>query len=43
MFDILKTYLRPKTYAIWSWNDPKPGISYGKQILGKVINRFIRK
>ncbi len=41
--DVMKTYLRPKAYAIWSWNDPKPGISYGKQIVSKIVNKFTRK
>jgi len=41
--DVMKTYFRPKAYAIWSWNDPKPGISYGKQIVSKIVNKFTRK
>lgn len=41
--DILKTFLRPKAYAVWSWQDPQPGIAYGKQILGKAVKKIMRK
>ena len=41
--DVFKTYLRPKAYAIWSWNDPKPGIAYGKQVVEKIVKKIIRK
>lgn len=41
--DVAKTYFRPKAYAIWSWDDPKPGLSYGKQILSKVVKKVTRR
>lgn len=41
--DVLKTYFRPKVYAIWDWKDPKPAISFMKTTLGKIINRHANR
>lgn len=36
---IIKTFFRPKAYAIWSWKDPKPGIVWLKYRIGKMFGR----
>lgn len=33
---VIKSYFKPKAYAIWDWKDPKPGISYLKMLSGKM-------
>ncbi len=33
---------KKKAPAIWSWDDPKPGLSYSKDILKKAIDRIFR-
>ncbi|WP_099158938.1 carboxylate--amine ligase [Virgibacillus ndiopensis] len=41
--DIVKTYFRPKAYAIWDWKDPKPGINYSSMLIGKVAKKVFKK
>lgn len=36
---VLKSLLKPKAYAIWSLDDPKPSFSYFKMMVGKLLNR----
>nr|WP_309100802.1 carboxylate--amine ligase [Fredinandcohnia onubensis] len=33
--EVIRSYFKPKAYAIWDWNDPKPFISFVKMISGK--------
>jgi len=33
---VIKSYFKPKAYAIWDWKDPKPAISYMKLLSGKL-------
>jgi D-aspartate ligase len=33
--EVIRSYFKPKVYAIWDWNDPKPFISFVKMISGK--------
>lgn len=33
---------KKKAPAIWSWDDPKPGFSYSKDILKKAVDRIFR-
>jgi D-aspartate ligase len=35
--DVMKSFFRPKAYAIWSWKDPKPAIVYMKTRVGKLF------
>ncbi|MBY0121239.1 carboxylate--amine ligase [Bacillus sp. S/N-304-OC-R1] len=36
---VLKSLMKKKSYAIWDWNDPKPGIVYFKKITGKFLKK----
>src|SRR5699024_10411966 len=38
LLQVIKSYFRPKAYAIWSWNDLKPGIHYNKSLVKRVFN-----
>jgi D-aspartate ligase len=33
---VIKSYFKPKAYAIWDWKDPKPAFSYLKLLSGKL-------
>jgi D-aspartate ligase len=35
--DVMKSFFRPKAYAIWSWKDPKPAFVYMKTRVGKLF------
>jgi predicted ATP-grasp superfamily ATP-dependent carboligase len=38
---VLKTYLVPKrTWAVWDWQDPRPGMVYGWCLAGKALHRL---
>lgn len=38
---VLKTYLVPKrTWAVWDWQDPRPGMVYGWRLAGKALHRL---
>ncbi|WP_026907892.1 carboxylate--amine ligase [Paucisalibacillus globulus] len=41
--DVLKTFRRPKAYAIWSWSDPKPAFVFGGIIIKKVFRKVFRR
>jgi len=43
VFQILKSYFRPKAYAIWSWTDIKPAIYFNINILKRVFNKLFRR
>jgi D-aspartate ligase len=36
---VIKSYFKPKAYAIWDWKDPKPAFSYLKLLSGKLIKK----
>lgn len=36
---VLRSYFRPKAYAIWDWKDPKPAFAF----LGKLFSHALRK
>lgn len=39
---LLKAYGAPKrTWAIWDWNDPRPGLVFGCRLVGKALKRLI--
>lgn len=40
---VLKSYMRPKAYAIWSLKDPVPGVMFFMELAGKVFGRVFRK
>ncbi len=35
--EVLKSFLKPKAYAIWDWRDPKPAFVFMKMIIGKLV------
>jgi len=37
--NVIGTLFRPKAYAIWDWNDPKPFFSYWMMLLSKYFKR----
>ncbi len=37
---VLKSYLKPKAYAIWDWKDPVPAFSFMGQLVGKVAKKM---
>ena len=39
IMNVVKSLIRPKSYAIWDWHDPKPAIAYTGILLGKILNR----
>lgn len=43
LLEILKTFFRRKAYAIWSWRDPMPGISYASMMFGRLTRRLFRR
>jgi len=38
----VKSLFRKKVPAVWSFDDPAPGLNYVGIVLGKVVNRFFR-
>lgn len=42
-FNVIKSYFRPKAYAIRDWKDPKPALSYNKSIVSKLVNRLFKR
>lgn len=40
---VLKSYMKPKAYAIWSLKDPAPGLMFFSELIGKVFGRVIRR
>lgn len=40
---IVKSLIRPKSYAIWDWQDTKPGLYFNKMMLTKVIKKISRQ
>ncbi|GAB3048844.1 carboxylate--amine ligase [Virgibacillus ainsalahensis] len=36
---VMKSYFRPKVYAIWDWKDPKPAFSYTSNLLRKILTK----
>jgi D-aspartate ligase len=36
---VVKSYFKPKAYAIWDWKDPKPAFSYMKLLSGKLLGK----
>ncbi|MFF2889868.1 carboxylate--amine ligase [Paenibacillus sp. NPDC057967] len=43
IWQVLRSLLRPKAYAIWSWSDPRPGLAFASMTLGKLWSRFRRR
>lgn len=37
--EVMKSFFKPKAYAIWSLDDPKPFFSYFKMMAGKLFKR----
>lgn len=37
--EVMKSFFKPKAYAIWSLDDPKPFFSYCKMMVGKIFKR----
>ncbi|GIO26682.1 carboxylate--amine ligase [Ornithinibacillus bavariensis] len=35
--EVMKSFFRPKAYAIWSWKDPKPAFTFMKTRVGKLF------
>jgi D-aspartate ligase len=42
LLQVIGSLFKPKTYAIWSWSDPKPAFSFAGIILGKVKSKLIK-
>lgn len=40
---IAKSLLKPKVYAIWDWQDPKPGLAFAKIIGDKALSKIKHK
>lgn len=40
---VLKSLFRPKAYAIWDWNDPKPAFSFAANLFGKVFHKVTKR
>lgn len=40
---VLKSLVRPKSYAIWDWKDLKPAFSYNGILFGKVLNKLFKR
>lgn len=40
---VVKSLFKPKAYAIWSWSDPKPAISFTSSIIGKFFKKYLGK
>jgi len=43
LFSILKTLLKRKAGAIWSWRDPLPGFSFTFMMIKKFFNRLFKR
>nr|WP_306813128.1 carboxylate--amine ligase [Paenibacillus soyae] len=41
--NVLRSLLKPKAYAIWSWRDPKPAFAFASIIAGKLWNKIRRR
>lgn len=39
---VLRSYSKPKAYAIWDWNDPKPAFVFLGKLLGRVFKKVFR-
>lgn len=39
---VLKSYFRPKAYAIWDWKDPKPAFIFFKKIIGRALSKVFK-
>ena len=37
--EVFKSLFKKKAYAIWDWQDPKPGMIYFKKTAGKMLKR----
>ncbi|MEH7224056.1 carboxylate--amine ligase [Bacillus sp. JJ1566] len=37
---VIKSFFKPKAYAIWDWKDPKPAFSYAGIITKKLLNKM---
>lgn len=40
---VIKSFFKPKAYAIWDWKDPAPGFAFLKMLWGKVWKKVTRK
>jgi D-aspartate ligase len=40
ILQIIPSFFKKKTYAIWDWNDPKPTFSFLKMINSKVFGKY---
>jgi D-aspartate ligase len=40
ILQIIPSFFKKKTYAIWDWNDPKPTFSFLKMISSKVFSKY---
>ena len=36
---VIKSLIRPKAYAIWDWDDVKPGMYFNKMMVGKIAKK----
>lgn len=43
VFQVIKSYFRPKAYAIWDWKDMKPVIHYNKNIVKRIFKKVFRR
>ncbi|RIX50967.1 carboxylate--amine ligase [Paenibacillus nanensis] len=42
-WQVLRSLLKPKAYAIWAWNDPKPALAFASVIASKLWSKLRRK
>jgi len=40
---VISSLRQPKVYAIWDWNDPKPGISFASMIAARLTSKISAK
>lgn len=43
IWQVLRSFMKPKAYAIWSWGDPKPGLAFASMLLDKLWSKFRRR
>ncbi|MEK3884879.1 carboxylate--amine ligase [Paenibacillus sp. PL2-23] len=41
--EVLRSLLKPKAYAIWSWRDPKPALAFASILAGKLRGKARRR
>lgn len=41
--NVLRSLLKPKAYAIWSWRDPKPAFAFASIVASKLWNKIRRR